>query len=150
MQPNQELNALIITDESHRRHKEMQSFVHDDSKEQELRHDFQKVDFVLALNEEDFKAKDLEMVAEPCSARAVPKMPDFDMKMMPTFRDLIEDKKSEEAAPEEFTLADKQWSAVDWWRQMDPNDETLMYQLGMFASTATQDNPIYRRHRRFQ
>lgn len=40
MQPNQELNALIITDESHRRHKEMQSewYAIDDAKEQDIDH----------------------------------------------------------------------------------------------------------------
>ena len=63
-------------------------------------------------------------------------MPDFDMKLMPTFRDLPsdEDKKTEELVQEDFTLADRKWSAIDWWRQMDPNDEALMYQLGVFAT----------------
>lgn len=145
---------MIITDESHRRHKEMQPvhYVYDDSKEQETKPEFMKNDFVLALNEEDFKAKELEMNADP--ARVVPKMPDFDMKMMPTFRDLpddsAEDKKTDEMIQEEFTLAGQKWTTANWWRQMDPNDENLMYQLGMFAANAKPDNPIFqsslRRH----
>jgi len=43
-----------------------------------------KPDFVLSLKEEDFKMKDFEDTAR----QAVPKLPDFDMKMLPTFKDL--------------------------------------------------------------
>ena len=44
---------------------------------------------------------------------------------------------------DEFTLADRKWSAFDWWRQMDPNDDALMYQLGMFVASAPANNPIF-------
>ena len=124
MQPNQELNALIIADENHRRHKEMQMM---SGLDQETRHSGKnKLDFQLGLNEEDFKAKELEVSHEAEGPeRVVPQMPDFDMKMMPTFKDLptlAEDRKTDElvrSEPAHFELAGQQWNHDDWWRQMD-------------------------------
>lgn len=75
-------------------------------------------------------------------------MPDFDMKMMPTFKDLptlAEDRKTDELAhqePTHFELAGQQWNQADWWRQMDQSDEELMYKLGAFAQTDRTENPI--------
>jgi hypothetical protein len=138
MQPNQELNALIITDETHRKHKDMQLESRQEAK-------MMKTDFKLALNEEDFKAKELEIVQEE-RVREVPKMPEIDMKLLPTFKDApLENEKSGEIATnkEEFMLMGKQWPVSDWWRQMDVSDENLMYELGMFASAAGTDCPLF-------
>ena len=67
MQPNQELNALIITDESHRRHKELQSewYAIDDGKEQDIDNILHSKELPND-NEEDAKAK------EEKEARCVP------------------------------------------------------------------------------
>ena len=123
-----------------------------------------KSDFVLALKEEDFKMKDFE---EPdVSRQSVPKLPDFDMKMLPTFKDLppqslgqvhghitqsiigqedsdMEDRKQDElanahSAQQEFCLGGQNWRYADWWRQMDHSDEQLMYELGLRALEAPQ------------
>lgn len=83
MQPNQELNALIITDQSHRKHKEIQT-TFENQREPESR--TIKSEFVLALKEEDFKAKEIEGFDQ--QVRAIPQLPDLDMKMMPTFKDI--------------------------------------------------------------
>lgn len=67
MQPNQELNALIITDESHRRHKELQSewYAIDDGKDQDIDNILHSKELPND-NEEDAKAK------EENEARCVP------------------------------------------------------------------------------
>lgn len=94
MQPNQELNALIITDQNHRKHREN----YENQKELDSSRPDLKSDFVLTLKEEDFKAKEFEGLEQ--TLRPVPQLPDLDMKMMPTFKDipvsLAEDMKMED------------------------------------------------------
>lgn len=93
VQPNQELNALIITDESHKKAKEQAQLNRASSlkevKLQELQRSESQIKSLADANieEENFDPEKNVEVMENKETVAFTPMPSIDLKSMPTFKD---------------------------------------------------------------